>query len=327
MKKSAAAPPAAGKGSSSPTKAPQQQPQQQGKKQAKKGKEKLAFDIPYDVDVPSLSDSSKINTIMGFVGQLIFVTSSIPKPQKAAEPEEPPQKKAKVECEKAKKEEEGGGGEEEEEKKEVKEKPKRKEKTPKEKDGNDLRMFVVGVNAVSRIVEKDEATAKRKIRCVVVVSSEQPASEDFVARHIAMCCASLKIPVCVLDTTSAELGKAFNVPSVMAFAVKTEEYFNETNGPKANEAEKCSSDKKDVEDAPKNAPESEENVKRRKVADNLVSLITESQSDIALPWSGEYGELKPLKASPLQRNPSRIKQRPKKKPQPQKKGSASTKTK
>lgn len=324
MKKSATAP---AKGSS-PSKAPQQQQPQQSKKQAKKGKEKLAFDIPYDVDVPSLSDNSKINTIMGFIGQLIFVTSSIPRPPKSAESEEPPQKKAKIESEEEKKE---GEGKEEKKEEKATVKAKRKEKTPKEKDENDLRMFVVGVNAVSRIVEKDEATAKKKVRCVVVVSSGQPASEDFVARHIAMCCASLKLPVCVLDTTSAELGKAFNVPSVMAFAVKTEEFFNEGNAPKAGKDGKSSLDKEDGKTASEGpsevAPESEENVKRRKVADNLVSLITENQSNVALPWNGEYGELKPLKASPLQRNPSRIKQRPKKKPQPQKKGAASTKTK
>lgn len=273
---------------------------QQSKKQAKKTKEKLAFDIPYDVDVPSLSDNVQMSAIMGSIGNLIFATSNVPKQQKS---EEPPQKKAKIENDA---------------KESDKTKMRKREKEVKDKEGHDLRMFVVGVNAVSRIVEKEEAVAKKKVRCVVVVSSSQPASENFVARHIAMCCASIKLPVCVLDTTSAELGKAFDVPSVMAFAVKTEEYFNETNNPK----ERCASDKEDDKIAPvsvESNPDSDENVKRRKVADGLVSLITENQSKVELPWSGDYGELKPLKASPLKRNPSRIKQHPKKKQQQQQK--------
>lgn len=293
-----------------PAKAPQQN------KKQKKTKEKLAFDIPYDVEVPSLSDNAKINAIMGLIGQLIFATSNIPRPSKR-EPEEPPQKKVKIEGD---------------EKDEIgKARPKKKEKTAKDNDGNDLRMFVVGVNAVSRIVEKDEATAKKKIRCVVVASPEKPASDDFVARHIAMCSASLGVPVCVLDTTSAELGKAFNVPSVMAFAVKTEEFYNETNNPQTPEIKQDKSESGDERGSDKAEDnmddkvtsgidsDNEENARRKKIADNLVSMITENQSKVMLPWSGKPGELKPLKVSPLKRNPARVKQHPKKKPQPQKK--------
>lgn len=291
--------------STATAKGQQQPPQHQSKKQGKKSKEKLAFDIPYDVDVPSLEDAAKISAIMGLVGQLIFATSNTVRPAKL---EEPPRKKAK----KA----EGS--------KEGEEKEKRNKRgDEKEKETNDLRMFVVGVNAVSRIVEKEESIAKEKVRCVAVVSPSQPASENFVARHIAMCCAGINVPVCVLDTTSAELGKAFQVPSVMAFAVKTESFFNSLNSPKpqklAGESEVPAASEKEV------GAEAEADVKRRNVADNLVSLMTECQSKISLPWSGSFGELKPLKASPLKRNPSRTKPHPRKKQQNQK-ATTTTKT-
>ena len=129
-----------------------------------------------------------------------------------------------------------------------------------------LKFFVVGANAVMRALEK-EPTTTSKIRCVVVCKNVEPT---ILPQHIAMTCSTSKIPVCVVNASSVELGRALGIPSAVAFGVKSKE-----------------------EEAQQTTIEA------------LVEEIIKNKTRVNIPWIDEVGDLKPAHVTTSGINPKR----------------------
>jgi len=158
---------------------------------------------------------------------------------------------------------------------------------------------VLGANALARSVERPERAAA--LRCAVVCGNTAPR---VLAEHLVVSCAAARVPVCVVATGSAEMGRIFGVPSVLAFALR-----KPASPPSAGSSSAAAAAATATATAAVTAASPQQ-----QTLDRLAEAIIANASRVSAPWLEHAHKLLPTRLVKCLPNPARPPKPPKTRP-------------